>query len=68
MEDVVYRLNRLADELNNLGHDVMTVGEEIRAEEEAAERARKEAEERTQEENAVHEQGKNGDDGGNSNG
>ena len=68
LEDVVYRLNRLADELNNLGHDVMTVGEQIRAEEEAAERARKEAEERTQEENAVHEQGKNGDDGGNSNG
>ena len=68
LEDVVYRLNRLADELNNLGLDVMAVGEEIRAEEEATERAIKGAEERAQEENVVHEKEKNGDDGGNSNG
>lgn len=45
LEDIVYRLNRLSDELDNLGHDVMAVGEEIKAEEEA-ERARIEAEER----------------------
>ncbi len=36
MEDIVYRLNRLSGELEDLGHDIMAAGEEILAEEEMA--------------------------------
>ena len=43
IEDIVRRLNRLAGDLEDLGHDVMVTGEEIRAEEEAAEAAEQEA-------------------------
>lgn len=43
IEDIVRRLNRLAGDLEDLGHDVMVTGEEIRAEEEAAEAAEEEA-------------------------
>ena len=37
IEDMIYRLNRLAGDLEDLGHDIMATGEEIKAEEEAAE-------------------------------
>ena len=37
LEDVIYRLNRLSTELQELGHDVLVTAEEIREEEEAAE-------------------------------
>lgn len=36
IEEILRRLNRLAGDLENLGHDVMVTGEEIKAEEEAA--------------------------------
>ena len=36
IEEIVRRLNRLAGDLEDLGHDVMLTGEEIKAEEEAA--------------------------------
>lgn len=36
IEDIVHRLNRLARDLEDLGHDVMVAGEEIKAEEDAA--------------------------------
>lgn len=36
IEELVRRMNRLAGELEDLGHDVMRTGEEIKAEEEAA--------------------------------
>lgn len=35
IEDIIRKLNRLAGDLEDLGHDVMVTGEEIRAEEEA---------------------------------
>ena len=50
VEDVVRRLNRLTKDLEDLGHDVMTAGDEIRQEEEAARRA---AEEKRQREEAA---------------
>lgn len=43
IEDVVRRLNRLAGDLEDMGHDVMVTGEEIKAEEEAAEAEAEEA-------------------------
>lgn len=43
IEDIVRRLNRLAGDLEDLGHDVMVTGEEIKEEEE--EEARRLAEE-----------------------
>ena len=43
IEDVVRRLNRLAGDLEDMGHDVMVAGEEIKAEEEAAEAEAEEA-------------------------
>lgn len=43
IEDIVRRLNHLAGDLEDLGHDVMVTGEEIRAEEEAVEAAEEEA-------------------------
>lgn len=43
IEDVVRRLNRLARDLEDMGHDVMVAGEEIKAEEEAAEAEAEEA-------------------------
>lgn len=43
IEDIVRRLNRLAGDLEDLGHDVMVTGEEIKAEEEAALAAEEEA-------------------------
>lgn len=36
IEEILRRLNRLAGDLEDLGHDVMVTGEEIKAEEEAA--------------------------------
>lgn len=36
IEDAVRRLNRLAGDLEDLGHDVMVTGIELKAEEEAA--------------------------------
>lgn len=36
IEEIVRRLSRLAGDLEDLGHDVMLTGEEIKAEEEAA--------------------------------
>lgn len=45
MEEIICRLNRLSGMMENLGHDIMVTGEEIRAEEETAkaeaERARR---------------------------
>lgn len=43
IEDIVRRLNHLAGDLDDLGHDVMATGEEIRTEEEALEAAEEEA-------------------------
>lgn len=43
IEDVVRRLNRLARDLEDMGHDVMVTGEEIKAEEEALEAEAEEA-------------------------
>lgn len=43
MEDLVRRLNRMTGDLEDLGHDVMVTGEEIRAEEKAAQAAEEEA-------------------------
>lgn len=36
IEEIVRRMNRLARNLEDLGHDVMVTGQEIKAEEEAA--------------------------------
>lgn len=50
LEDIIRRLGRLAGDLEDLGHDVMGAGEEIRAEEEARRRAEEEARRRAEEE------------------
>lgn len=39
IEDIVHKLSRLSGDLEDLGHDVMVTGEEIKEEEEAAEAA-----------------------------
>lgn len=50
LEDTIRRLNRLAKDLEDLGHDVAVTGEEIRGEEEARRRAEEEARRRAEEE------------------
>ncbi|MCM1221654.1 MAG: hypothetical protein NC548_44965 [Lachnospiraceae bacterium] len=43
IEEIVCRLNRLAGDLEDMGHDVMAAGEEIQTEEEAAKEEAREA-------------------------
>lgn len=50
LEDIIRRLNRLAKNLEDLGHDVAVAGEEIRGEEEARRRAEEAARRRAEEE------------------